>query len=153
MIDCSQSVFKLETACGLLSGKGSETLVIRFAPTNPINYYRRLTCLVQNQVTLSTEFSLMFFDWTYWWFIKGTGIGGNGFKLWTLDMRKLGLLYVSGKLPTYPSPKSTVCSKWEVSVNVGLGEGWGGAVCQKRIMIGKLLIALCFSKDERTRAM
>ena len=61
MIDCSQSVFKLETACGLLSGKGSETIVIRFAPTNPINYYRRLTCLVQNQVTLSTEFSLMFF--------------------------------------------------------------------------------------------
>ncbi|KAM7444065.1 hypothetical protein ABFA07_007249 [Porites harrisoni] len=49
MIDCSQSVFKLETACGLLSGKGSETIVIRFAPTNPINYYRRLTCLVQNQ--------------------------------------------------------------------------------------------------------
>ena len=60
MIDCSQSVFKLETACGLLSGKGSETIVIRFAPTNPINYYRRLTCLVQNQVTLSTEFSPMF---------------------------------------------------------------------------------------------
>ena len=60
MIDCSQSVFKLETACGLLSGKGSETIVIRFAPTNPINYYRRLTCLVQNQVTLSTECSLMF---------------------------------------------------------------------------------------------
>ncbi|CAH3043041.1 unnamed protein product, partial [Porites evermanni] len=49
MIDCSQSVFKLETTCGLLSGKGSETIVIRFAPTNPINYYRRLTCLVQNQ--------------------------------------------------------------------------------------------------------
>ena len=60
MIDCSQSVFKLETACGLLSGKGSETIVIRFVPTNPINYYRRLTCLVENQVTLSTEFSLMF---------------------------------------------------------------------------------------------
>ena len=60
MIDCSQSVFKLETACGLLSGKGSETIVIRFTPTNPINYYRRLTCLVQNQVTLSTEFSPMF---------------------------------------------------------------------------------------------
>ena len=85
MIDCSQSVFKLETACGLLSGKGSETIVIRFAPTNPINYYRRLTCLVQNQVTLSTEFSLTFFDWTYWWFIKGTGIGRNGFQLWKLD--------------------------------------------------------------------
>lgn len=49
MIDCSQSVFKLEAACGLLSGKGSQTIVIRFSPTKPINYYRRLTCLVQNQ--------------------------------------------------------------------------------------------------------
>ena len=34
-----------------------------------------------------------------------------------------GLLYVSGKLPTYPSPKPTFCPKWELSVNVGLGEG------------------------------
>ena len=29
-----------------------------------------------------------------------------------------------GKLPTYPSPKSTVCPKWELSDNVDLGEGW-----------------------------
>ena len=28
------------------------------------------------------------------------------------------------KLPTYHSPKATFCPKWEVSVNVGLGEGW-----------------------------
>ena len=33
--------------------------------------------------------------------------------------------YVSGKLPTYPSPKfASVCPKWEVSDNVDLGEGW-----------------------------
>ena len=31
--------------------------------------------------------------------------------------------YVSGKLPTYPSPKPSFCSKWEVSVNVSWGEG------------------------------
>ena len=31
--------------------------------------------------------------------------------------------YVSGKLPIYPFPKPTFCPKWEVSVNVGLGEG------------------------------
>ena len=30
---------------------------------------------------------------------------------------------VSGKLPTYPSPKSSFCFKWEVSVNLSLGEG------------------------------
>ena len=29
---------------------------------------------------------------------------------------------VSGKLPTYPSPKPTFCPKWELSVNVGLGK-------------------------------
>ena len=34
-----------------------------------------------------------------------------------------GSLYVSGKLPTYPSSKPTFCLKWEVSVNAGLGEG------------------------------
>ena len=33
----------------------------------------------------------------------------------------------SEKLPTYPSPKPTFCPKWEVSVNVGLGEGWVGS--------------------------
>ena len=34
---------------------------------------------------------------------------------------------VSGKLPTYPSPKPIFCPKWEVSVNIGLGEGWLGS--------------------------
>ena len=38
-----------------------------------------------------------------------------------------GSLYVSGKLLTYPSPKPTFSPKWEVSVNVGLGEGWVGS--------------------------
>ena len=32
-------------------------------------------------------------------------------------------IYISGKQPTYPSPKPTFCPKWELSVNVGLGEG------------------------------
>ena len=34
------------------------------------------------------------------------------------------ILYVSGKLPTYPSPNPTFCPKREVSVNVGLWEGF-----------------------------
>ena len=34
-----------------------------------------------------------------------------------------GPILVSGKLPTYPSPKPSFCPKWEVSVNVSLGEG------------------------------
>ena len=44
-------------------------------------------------------------------------------KLWTLDMRKLGLLYVSAKLPTYPSPKPTLTLTSHLGQNVGLGEG------------------------------
>ena len=53
-----------------------------------------------------------------------------------------GSLYVSRKLPTYPSPKPTLCPKSEVSVNVGLREegvavpdpdleimrGWGAVI-------------------------
>ena len=34
-----------------------------------------------------------------------------------------GSLYISGKLPTYPSPKPTFCTRCEVSFDVGLGEG------------------------------
>ena len=34
-----------------------------------------------------------------------------------------GIIVRSGKLPTYPSPKATICPKWQLSVNVGLGEG------------------------------
>ena len=37
------------------------------------------------------------------------------------------LLYVSEKLPTYPSPNPTFCPKWEISVKVGLGEGQVGS--------------------------
>ena len=42
---------------------------------------------------------------------------------------KMGSLYVSGKLPTYPSLKPTFCPKLEVpvSVNVGLGDGYVGS--------------------------
>ena len=39
------------------------------------------------------------------------------------QIKNLSSLYVSGKLPTYPSLKPTFCPKREVSVNVGLGEG------------------------------
>ena len=36
-----------------------------------------------------------------------------------------------GKLPTYPSPKTTFCPKWEESIIVGLGEGWVGSFPEK----------------------
>ena len=48
-----------------------------------------------------------------------------------------GSLYVSGKLPTYSSPKSTLRLTCHRGQNVGLGVGWGGrwSVFQKRIII------------------
>ena len=36
----------------------------------------------------------------------------------------LGSIYISGKMTTYPSPEPTFIPKWEISVNVGLGQGW-----------------------------
>ena len=44
------------------------------------------------------------------------------------DSCEFGSLYISGKLPTYPSPKPRFCPKWEVSVDVGLGEGKVGSL-------------------------
>ena len=38
---------------------------------------------------------------------------------------KLGSLYVSGKLPTYPSPKPTLTITSHLGQNVGLGGGVG----------------------------
>ena len=38
-----------------------------------------------------------------------------------------GSIYVSEKLPTYPPPPPLFCPKWEVSVNVNLGEGLVGS--------------------------
>ena len=39
--------------------------------------------------------------------------------------RIIGSFNVSGKLPTFPSPKPKFCLKWEESVNAGRG-GVGG---------------------------
>ena len=44
-------------------------------------------------------------------------------EYYIIQQQHFETLYVSGKLPTNPSPKPTFCSKWEVIVNVGLGEG------------------------------
>ena len=37
--------------------------------------------------------------------------------------KSIGSILGSETLPTYPSLKPTLCPKWEVGVNVGLGEG------------------------------
>ena len=51
----------------------------------------------------------------------------QAFGLWSAAGSKIAgknkvSSYVSGKLPTYPSPKPSLCPKFEASVNAGLGE-------------------------------
>ena len=41
----------------------------------------------------------------------------------TIQQSLIGLIWVSGKLPTYPSSTPSFCPKREVSVNVSLGKG------------------------------
>ena len=50
MIDCEESVFKFEKLTGTVLANSKITVIIRFCPTHPINYYKRLACMVHNQV-------------------------------------------------------------------------------------------------------
>lgn len=50
MLDCNESVFKLEKTSGVIRPNTSMTVVMKFVPQHPINYYRKLTCMVHNQV-------------------------------------------------------------------------------------------------------
>lgn len=49
MIDCEESVFKFEKLTGTVLANSKITVIIRFCPTHPINYYKRLACMVHNQ--------------------------------------------------------------------------------------------------------
>ncbi|XP_013412505.1 cilia- and flagella-associated protein 65-like [Lingula anatina] len=49
MLDCNESVFKLDKVCGTLKPDSYTKIVLKFQPSHPINYYRRVVCLVQNQ--------------------------------------------------------------------------------------------------------
>ncbi|EDO41855.1 predicted protein [Nematostella vectensis] len=55
LIDCAQSVFKLNSTCGCIPGGESKTIIAYFTPAKPINYYRQLVCLVQNQDPLFVD--------------------------------------------------------------------------------------------------
>ena len=44
-------------------------------------------------------------------------------SFWNNSLKKVGSSSISGRLPSYPSPKPKFCPKWEVGLNVGLGEG------------------------------
>ena len=49
-IDCDESVFKLDTVCGVIPPCSHKTILVHFHPVHAINYYRRVSCLVHNQV-------------------------------------------------------------------------------------------------------
>ncbi|XP_071792552.1 cilia- and flagella-associated protein 65-like [Asterias amurensis] len=49
MIDSSESIFKFGVESCKLEPNTTQTIVVLFTPTYPINYYRRVTCVVQNQ--------------------------------------------------------------------------------------------------------
>ncbi|XP_072325408.1 cilia- and flagella-associated protein 65 isoform X1 [Scyliorhinus torazame] len=48
-IDCTQSVFVIDWPCGVLGGESTQKLRVTFRPSHPINYYRRVACLIHHQ--------------------------------------------------------------------------------------------------------
>ncbi|KAK7113832.1 cilia- and flagella-associated protein 65-like isoform X2 [Littorina saxatilis] len=49
VLDCEESVFTIHQVSGVVKAESRVTLPIRFTPCAPINFYRRITCLVHNQ--------------------------------------------------------------------------------------------------------
>ncbi|NXS88297.1 CFA65 protein, partial [Erpornis zantholeuca] len=55
-IDNKGSVFALDRPCGILEGKTTLTLKVTFRPTHPMNYHRRVVCLVHHQEPMYVDF-------------------------------------------------------------------------------------------------
>ncbi|NXM21691.1 CFA65 protein, partial [Ploceus nigricollis] len=55
-IDCKGSVFSLDRPCGVLEGATTLTLKVIFRPAHPMNYHRRVACLVHHQEPLYVDF-------------------------------------------------------------------------------------------------
>ncbi|NXS18073.1 CFA65 protein, partial [Mystacornis crossleyi] len=55
-IDDKGSVFSLDRPCGVLEGKTTRTLKVTFQPTHPMNYHRRVVCLVHHQEPMYVDF-------------------------------------------------------------------------------------------------
>ncbi|XP_053803747.1 cilia- and flagella-associated protein 65 isoform X5 [Vidua chalybeata] len=55
-IDCKGSVFSLDRPCGVLEGATTLTLKVIFRPAHPMNYHRRVVCLVHHQEPLYVDF-------------------------------------------------------------------------------------------------
>ncbi|NXT62710.1 CFA65 protein, partial [Chaetops frenatus] len=55
-IDSKGSVFSLDRPCGVLEGTTTLTLKVIFRPTHPMNYHRRVVCLVHHQEPMYVDF-------------------------------------------------------------------------------------------------
>ena len=55
--------------------------------------------------------------------LKTSNLADQYLSNWAIDHASFSSIWVSGKLPTYPSPNPTFWPKWEVNVNIELGEG------------------------------
>ncbi|NXM41474.1 CFA65 protein, partial [Gymnorhina tibicen] len=55
-IDNKGSVFSLDRPCGVLEGKTTLILKVTFRPTHPMNYHRRVVCLVHHQQPMYVDF-------------------------------------------------------------------------------------------------
>ncbi|XP_032920268.1 cilia- and flagella-associated protein 65 isoform X1 [Catharus ustulatus] len=55
-IDCKGSVFSLDRPSGILEGTTTLTLKVIFRPTRPMNYHRRVVCLVHHQEPMYVDF-------------------------------------------------------------------------------------------------
>ncbi|NXE01264.1 CFA65 protein, partial [Chaetorhynchus papuensis] len=55
-IDDKGSVFSLDHPRGILEGKTTLALKVTFRPTHPMNYYRRVVCLVHHQEPMYVDF-------------------------------------------------------------------------------------------------
>ncbi|NXS28662.1 CFA65 protein, partial [Pomatostomus ruficeps] len=55
-IDGKGSVFSLDRPCGVLEGTTSLILKVTFRPTHPMNYHRRVVCLVHHQEPIYVDF-------------------------------------------------------------------------------------------------
>ncbi|NXQ35424.1 CFA65 protein, partial [Alaudala cheleensis] len=55
-IDCKGSVFSLDHPCGVLEGTTTLTVKVIFRPTHPMNYHRRVVCLVHHQEPMYVDF-------------------------------------------------------------------------------------------------
>jgi len=109
---CDKSKNWLKRAIKYLQG----IVPLTFSPPGPVTEWWGLQC----NVVLTFDFV----EKSYGATIQMKPILAVWYNsIFSILTRLNGSLYVSGELPTCPSPRPTFCPKWEVRFNVDLGEG------------------------------